>query len=101
MYFTTGSREQNELADKLAAASGETITPAQFRKVDGACGHKFKVGDSVRLVGMQSYPEFDGEIVTIVALRDPGPDIGYYIESPNADLSHQMNFIYEKRLEAV
>ena len=101
MDLTTNNRQQNDRIDKLAAASGSTVTPAQLRKTDDACGHKFKVGDSMRLVGMQSYPEFNGEIVTIVAFREPDPEIGYYIESPNADLFHQMNFIYEERLEAM
>jgi len=99
MDLTTYNRQQNELVDETAAASSATVTPAQLRKVDIAYNHKFKIGDSVRLVGMQSYPEFNGEIVIIVAFRESDPDIGYYIESQNADLSHQMNFIYEKRME--
>ncbi len=74
---------------------------ANFQPVElfpaSADGHKFKPGDRCRLVGMTQFPEYNGQIVQITAIREDGPHgKAYYIDG---DLI--LNWVYEYRLELV
>lgn len=63
-------------------------------------GHKFKPGQEVRLIGLEDYPEFNGEIVTITSTREDGEwGKAYYFQTDNANLVSQLNWTYEYRLE--
>ena len=63
-------------------------------------GHKFKPGDSAELSGLESYPEFNGIIVEISAIRKDGEHgKAYYFKTDNLELSEQLNWIYEYRLK--
>lgn len=59
-------------------------------------GHKFKVGEERTLIGLQSFPEYNGEKVKITAIRKDD-DFGraYYIEGR---INEVMNWVYEYRL---
>lgn len=59
-------------------------------------GHKFKVGQTCTLAGLTQFPEFNGQPVTITAIReDSTRGRAYYI---NGKINEFMNWIYEDRL---
>lgn len=59
-------------------------------------GHKFSVGQTCTLVGLESFPEYNGEEVKITAIRDDGPHgKAYYI---SGRINEVMNWTYEYRL---
>lgn len=59
-------------------------------------GHKFAAGESCVLVGLESFPEYNGEEVTITAIREDGANgKAYYIAGR---INEVMNWIYEYRL---
>ena len=63
-------------------------------------GHRFRPGQEARLAGLEQYPEFNGEIVTITAIRvDAMGSRAYYFRTGNPGLAAQLNWIYEHRLE--
>lgn len=65
-------------------------------------GHKFNLGEKVKLTGLEQYPEFNGEIVTITTIRADGEwGKAYYFKTRNPDLASQLNWIYEDRLECI
>jgi hypothetical protein len=64
--------------------------------------HKFKKGDKVELFGLEHYPQFNGEIVTITTIRQDGEyGRAYYFQTDNKELSEQLNWTYEYRLREV
>lgn len=59
-------------------------------------GHKFAVGDVCTLCNLETYPEYNGETVTIVNIRDDGPyGKAYYVEGR---INKVANWVYETRL---
>lgn len=62
-------------------------------------GHKFSAGQTCRLVGLESFPEYNGEEVTITAIREDGANgKAYYISGRICEV---MNWVYEYRLSPV
>lgn len=62
-----------------------------------ANGHKFKVGQTCVLHGLQSFPEYNGETVTISAIReDAEKGRCYYIKGR---IEEVVNWVYEYRLK--
>lgn len=63
-----------------------------------ADGHKFAVDETRTLVGLTSFPEYNGEKVKITAIRKNGPNgsKAYYIEGR---INAVLNWVYEYRLE--
>lgn len=62
-------------------------------------GHKFKSGDNLELFGLTDYPQFNGEIVEITAIREDGSHgKAYYFKTDNPELAAQLNWTYEYRL---
>jgi len=59
--------------------------------------HKFKVGKECKLVGLEDFPEFNGEVVTISNYREDGSQgTAYYIKGR---INEYLNWVYEYRLE--
>ncbi len=59
-------------------------------------GHKFAAGEQCILVGLESFPEYNGEEVKITAIREDGSHgKAYYI---SGRINEVMNWIYEYRL---
>ena len=62
--------------------------------------HKFIVGQRLRLIGLEDYPEFNGEEIEITSIREDGPHgKAYYFKADNPAIATQLNWIYEYRLE--
>lgn len=92
--------DNDTLAKMLEANGGEVITAEVFKSDQN--GHKFKIGQSVRLIGLVDYPQFNGEIVAITNYREDGRyGKAYYFSTENDALMAQLNWTYEYRLEAV
>lgn len=61
-------------------------------------GHKFTAGQECTLHGLTDFPEFNGTIVKITAIREDGPrGKAYYIKGP---IDKFVNWVYEYRLLA-
>ena len=61
-----------------------------------ANGHKYAVGETCKLAGLVSYPEYNGETVEITSIREDGPHgKAYYIRG---EINRCINWIYESRL---
>lgn len=59
--------------------------------------HKFSVGETAMLTGLESYPEYNGQQVEITAIREDGPHgKAYYIKGA---INALINWTYEYRLE--
>lgn len=59
-------------------------------------GHKFAAGQTCTLVGLESFPEYNGEKVTITSIREDGHHgKAYYI---SGRINEVMNWVYEYRL---
>ena len=62
--------------------------------------HKFDIGQRLVLHGMENYPEYNGEVVTITSIREDGPHgKAYYIKADNPKVELQLNWTYEYRLK--
>lgn len=62
-------------------------------------GHKFAAEQVCTLVGLESFPEYNGEEVKITAIREDGAHgKAYYI---SGRINEVMNWIYEHRLSPV
>lgn len=62
-----------------------------------ANGHKFAPGDTCILHGLESFPEFNGQQVTITSIREDGvKGRAYYIEGA---INEFLNWVYEYRLK--
>lgn len=60
-------------------------------------GHKFKAGETRTLTGLVDFPEYNGQTVTITAIRADGPNgKAYYIDGA---INAMVNWVYEYRLE--
>jgi hypothetical protein len=60
-------------------------------------GHKYKPGETRTLVGLQSYPEYNGQQITITAIRIDGSNgKAYYVKGK---INEVINWVYEYRLE--
>ncbi len=61
-------------------------------------GHKFKAGDVCTLHGLIDFAEFNGQQVTVTAIREDGPKgKAYYVKG---EINAAANWVYEYRLEA-
>lgn len=61
-----------------------------------ATDHKFRAGETRILVGLTDFPEYNGESVTVVAIRQDGPNgKAYYVQGR---INAVMNWVYETRL---
>lgn len=62
-----------------------------------ADGHKFAVGETRILTGLQDFPEFNGQPVEITAIRQDGPKgKAYYVKG---EINKFVNWVYEYRLQ--
>jgi hypothetical protein len=62
-------------------------------------GHLFKIGDKLVLTGLTDYPEFNGDAVTIVNIREDGPHgRSYYVSGA---INSMLNWVYEYRLKLI
>jgi len=65
-------------------------------------GHKFSVGQRCELFGLEDYPEFNGEIITITSIRKNGHHgKAYYFKADNHLIAEQLNWTYEYRLKTI
>ena len=86
-----------EIAEFLKTQGIEVIN-AEIFPIE-PCGHKFKIGDKCRIHGMETYTEFNGEIVTISEIRQDGKHgNAYYFTTTKPELVN-LNWTYEYRLE--
>lgn len=63
--------------------------------------HQFEIGEELILHGLEEYPEFNGEVVTVVAYRDKqifDDHLSYYISSKSGNVEPYLNFVWEMRL---
>ena len=83
----------------LKTITGGTFTNDEiFRGKNN--GHKFFAGQRCKLVGLEEYPEFNGEIIEITSIREDGPHgKAYYFKADNPVVATQLNWTYEYRLE--
>lgn len=74
------------------------VQPAEIFKAEPN-GHKFKAGQSYKLVGLEDFPEYNGQTVKISSVRENGlKGKAYYIEGK---INEMINWVYEYRLEAL
>jgi len=97
--MTTFETSNNaKVISAIEQCSGMMFVSEELYKAD-ADGHKFKPGDVVELHGLEDYPEFNGEKVTISAIREDGQHgKAYYFKTSNIDLAYNLNWTYEYRL---
>ncbi len=59
-------------------------------------GHKYNIGETRTLVGLESYPLYNGTTVVISSYRDDG-EFGkaYYVQGA---INEYLNWVYEYRL---
>lgn len=61
-------------------------------------GHKFKKNQKCVLCGLASFPEYNGQTVTITNYREDGQfGKSYYIKG---EINKHLNWVYEYRLKA-
>lgn len=83
---------------KAIRAMAGFIEPKENRVAPPA-GHQFQPGDRVRLVGLESFPEYNGQEVKITNIREDGENgRAYYIKGR---INAHLNWVYEYRLEAL
>ncbi len=82
----------------IRAVSGNPhFKSAELYKAE-ADGHLFRVDEKCILHGLTSFPEYNGEEVTISAIREDGP-FGkcYYVKGR---IEEMCNWVYEYRLKS-
>lgn len=85
----TSARDIRANADNPFIVSDELFKGAQN-------GHKFSVGQHVKLVGLVDFSEFNGQPMKITAIREDGArGRAYYIEGK---INKFLNWVYEYRL---
>ena len=85
----------------LEAITGGTFINDEISKGEND-SHKFSVGQRCKLIGLESYPEFNGEIIEITSIREDGPHgKAYYFKADNSMIAEQLNWTYEYRLEEI
>ena len=76
-------------------AGDPRFTSVELFKSEPA-GHKFTPGDTAKLIGLVEFPEYNGDLVKITAIRQNGPHgKAYYIEGR---INAMLNWTYEYRL---
>jgi len=100
MISFQGSNNKKEI-DKWEKDTGlKFISGEVFKGTNN--NHKFKPGEKAILFGLEDYPEFNGETITITSIRKDGRyGKAYYFNSDNQDLLLQLNWTYEYRLNKV
>ena len=89
----------NKITSGVEALGGHFTNAELYKgKMDN---HKFIVGQRLRLIGLEDYPEFNGEEIEITSIREDGfYGKAYYFKSDNPAIATQLNWTYEYRLEA-
>lgn len=65
--------------------------------VGQASGHLFNPGDKVILTGLEQFPEYNGQEVTITNIRKDGSfGRAYYVKG---SINRYVNWVYEYRLQ--
>ncbi len=101
MQFSIQGKDNAKAIAEIEKATGGTCVSSEHPAGKNN-GHKFKPAQKVRLVGLEDYPEFNGEIVTITNIREDGTHgKAYYFQTDNSDLANQLNWTYEYRLESL
>src|ERR1044072_8888004 len=60
-------------------------------------GHRFAVGETRTLVGLEDFAEYNGQQVEITAVREDGSyGKAYYIKG---EINKHLNWVYEYRLQ--
>lgn len=78
-----------------AISGGKNFQSEELYK-SKASGHKFKEGDKATLIGLEDFPEYNGEEVTISSIRENGSHgRSYYI---TGRINTMLNWVYEYRL---
>ena len=95
-----GSDNKKEVDEFEKSTGLKVINAEAFKGV--ARGHKFSVGQRCRLVGLEDYPQFNGDEVEISSIREDGPHgKAYYFKPDNKAIFKCLNWTYEYRLEAI
>ena len=95
-----GSNNAKTISD-IEAITGSIFTNAEVFR-DKNKGHKFSTGQRCKLVGLENYPEFNGEIIKITSIRENGfHGKAYYFKADNPLIAKQLNWTYEYRLEEI
>lgn len=88
-------------ASALETITGGTVINNEILKGE-IDGHRFNVGQRCKLVELEDYPEFNGEIVEVTSIRKDGPHgKAYYFKAANSMIAEQLNWTYEYRLEKI
>ena len=91
MKFTTVDTQT------IREISGNPQFVSEENRVGEPHGHLFKPGDTVQLVGLQSFPEYNGETVLITNIReDDDGKRAYYVKGR---INAHLNWVYEHRLQ--
>jgi hypothetical protein len=91
MSDITLTNEQDLLNPFLQAL----ITPAETQ-IAPTNGHLFKPGETRILIGLESFPEFNGQAVEIINIRKDGKyGRTYYVKGA---INKYVNWVYEYRL---
>ncbi len=94
------SNNAKTISDIEATTGLEFINGELFKGKNN--NHKFSIGQRLKLVGLEDYPEFNGEIIEITSIREDGPyGKAYYFKSDNPLIAKQLNWTYEYRIEEV
>ena len=95
-----GSNNAQTISDIEATTGGMFISGEVFKGKNN--NHKFGVGQRCKLVGLEDYPEFNGEVIKITSIREDGRyGKAYYFKANNPIIAEQLNLTYEYRLEAI
>ena len=93
-----GPNNANAISEIEEITGGKFISDECFKGKNN--DHKFAIGQRCRLVGLENYPEFNGEIVEITSFREDGLyGKAYYLKADNHLILEQLNWVYEYRLE--
>jgi len=84
----------NPIAVLLIKDDPSFVSEELFRSTPN--GHKFTVGQECVLVGLEDFSEYNGDTVTITAIREDGSrGKAYYIRGR---VNEMLNWVYEYRL---
>jgi len=99
MEISLQSSDNAKIVSDIEALGGSVANIELFKGKKN--GHKFSVGQRLRLIGLEDYPEFNGEEIEITSIREDGfYGKAYYFKSDNPAIATQLNWTYEYRLEA-
>lgn len=98
LYSYRGKNNAKDIAAVEKATGHKFINKECF--LGQRDNHKFEGGQKVELFGLEDYPEFNGESVTISSIREDGfHGKAYYIKTDNKAMLEQFNWVYEYRLK--